>query len=230
MQSSLKKEENFTSNLLNMYKSSTDEIQKKRIFAVEQLWENTMVIKEKTSGLLFYSILTDSEFQDPKQKDFIQKCVDGLPKLEEMNEILINVRKNENHLRLFVNDTTWKIYSVYVLFLARLVFNVHLSTIKKKEIPHWKSDDVVKKQLKLVINEEELEKIYALSHGSYKFIFTYLEELMLIALQKEFSGEFQLRDQKDLFKKINDDITSESITLKDLTNRYEFQKIWSGFW
>jgi hypothetical protein len=228
LNASIKNEENFTKNLLNIYKSSTDEIQRKRIIAIEQIWENTMDIKDKTSGLQCYKILTDAEFHDPKYTEFIEKCVREITPSNEMIQTSIELRKKERPLRLFVNDKTWKIYNIYTFFLIRSVINIHLAKSMAKKIPHWKDDEIVKKHLQLVLPSNELDQIYALSHGSYNFIQAYFEALLLNALHREITGEFQIRDQKDLFNKISEDISSDTLTLANFTEMYEFERLKMG--
>ena len=116
LRSSLKREEDISLNLLKLYKSSTDEIQKRRILCASELWDYCMEMKEITSPLNFYSSLTDSGISNPDNKTDLQDKIKKLPEYGVFYEQIQLMQKNSTKLRPFVNDESWKIFDVYMGF------------------------------------------------------------------------------------------------------------------
>ena len=229
LQSCLKREEESTLNLLKIFKSSTDEIQKKRILAASDLWESAMEMKDTTSSLFYYSTLLDSEISNPKYKDTIKSWLKGLPKNEDFLEKVHSLSIKNEKIRPFVTDETWKVYHVYNGFIIRTMFEVYDALRDNKEIPNWKKNEGTKKFLKLAFTDDDLEFVYRMSLQSYKIVFAYLEQRMIIEMNRVFSGEFNLRDQKELLKKVCDDIPNQTVTIGELLDKHEFQLLKMGF-
>jgi hypothetical protein len=225
LQSSLKREENFSSNLLQIYKSSTDEIQKKRILAASELWDLTMDLKYTTSPMmLVYASMLDSEISNPKNKASIQKILELLPKEKDFYDKLKLSNEKGNRLRLFVTDEAWGIYHVYTAFVIRSIFEIYNALRENKDFPIWKQNNGTKNYLKLAFDAEDLDLIYKNSDPSmYDVVIAYLEERLKIEINKIFSGEFNLRTQKEVFEKISRE--TQKITLKDVLETHEFQVI-----
>jgi hypothetical protein len=99
---------------------------------------------------------------------------------------------------------------------------------KNEEIPNWKEDVDIRFLLKLSFTDKELEIVYKLDFESYNFIFAYLEESLLIEMNRIFSGESNIRDQKELFNKLREE-TNPKLNFSVLVDRYEFQLILKGF-
>ncbi|MDD5023900.1 MAG: hypothetical protein PHF57_08480 [Methanoregula sp.] len=223
LKSSLKKEEEISANLLKLYKSSSDEIQKKRISAASELWDIAMEAQKTASHLSFYDILLDSEYKNPKNQVLIKKISKLLMPEMEYYKHLEPLTIKEKKLRLFVSDETWKIFHVYTGFITRLLFDIYTNVRDNKEIPNWKDNENTKKFLNLAFCDDDLEKIYQMPIGAYGVIFSYLEERMIIEMNKLFSGEYVIRDQKELLKRINDEEPNQILTLNDLSDRHAFQ-------
>jgi uncharacterized protein YfkK (UPF0435 family) len=223
LQSSLKREENFSSNLLQIYKSSNDEIQKKRILAASELWDLTMDLKCTSLPLMMVnSTYLDSEIRDPKNKADIEKILKLLPKEEEFyNKLKISSEKG-NRLRLFVTDEAWGIYHVYLAFMIRQMFEIYNVLRENKDFPIWKQNEGTKTYLELAFDPEDLESIYQNPDPTMnEVVIAYLEERLKIEINKIFSGEFTLRNQKEVFEKISKE--TQRVTLKDVLQTHEFQ-------
>lgn len=223
LQSSQKKEEDTLKNLLKIYKSSTDEIQKKRISASSDLWDLAMESQKSASYLFFYNVTLDSEYNDPNSQQVIRKIVSSLMPEQDYYKYLEERVIKDRKLRLFVNDETWKVYHVYSGFITRLMFEVYTASRENKPIPNWKSNKYTKEFLKLAFTPEDLEAIYRMEISAYSAVILYLEERMIIEMNKLFSGEYVIRDQNEILKKIKEDTPIKTVTLDDLANKHLFQ-------
>jgi hypothetical protein len=84
------------------------------------------------------------------------------------------------------------------------LFQTYESIRKGENILNWKDNKETKALLGVAINKEELDHIYNLKIGSYGIILAYLEERLIIEMNKVFTGEFNLRHQKELLEQISE--------------------------
>jgi hypothetical protein len=229
LRSHLRRDEENFSNLLQIYKSSSDEIQKKRISAISDLWEFAMEMKRSQSPLSFYDIFLDSEIREPKTQEIIKEWVGELPKREEFLYKLSELSDKESRLRPFINDEAWRVYNVYRRFISRVLFQTYESIRKGENILNWKDNKETKALLGVAINKEELDHIYNLKIGSYGIILAYLEERLIIEMNKVFTGEFNLRHQKELLEQISEGLCPGCSSLNDVIDKPEFQFMRVGF-
>lgn len=223
LRSKLKVDEETFSNLLNIYKSSTDEIQKKRIAAATELWEITITVKNMESNIFFYGMLKDSEYDDFYKKEIFQKILKNLPTQEVFDNTYQTVIKRENYLRPFVTDAIWMTYHTYRSFIYRVHWSLYKALQEEKRVPNWKENSDTKKRLSCVIDENELNGIYNLPSGSFDIITSYLEEKLIIEMNKMFSGEFNIRNQKEIFDKIKESSNDMPGKISEVIDKPWFQ-------
>jgi len=212
---------------LQIYKSSTDEIQKKRIAAVDELWNSVLELGNLIEPLSIIEAFSKSESLNSAEKEARQNWIKNLPQYDPYAEIVQRHNYNDRKLRPFLTNEVWKYYHVYRGFIFRTMFDAIIAIQNNQEIPNWKENPNITPLLKLAFTNDEINYLYH-SDQSYNFVRVYLEESLLIEMSKIFSGEANIRDQKELFNKLKEE-TPAKITFDDLIERHQFQVLMSGY-
>jgi hypothetical protein len=211
-----------------IFQSSTDVVQKRRIEAVEELWRSVMELRDLVDPLLSYETYSKSESSTPLQKQALQDWFNEISEFEPFSKEVQKLIKHDLKLRPFLTNGAWKYYHVYRGFIFRIMTEAIVAKQKSEKIPNWKEEADIRSLLKLVFTDEELDIVYKSDFESYNFIFVYLEESLLIEINRILSGESNIRDQKELFNKLRDE-NSPKLTLSDLIDRHEFKLLIKGF-
>jgi hypothetical protein len=212
-----------------IYKSSTDIIQEKRIKAIEELWTSVLELKEMVEPLHLYYIATDAK-GDSSANEILKQGENKLPEYPVYAERIQKIMKHDIKYRPFLTNKVWKIYHIYRGFILRILFHAIIAKQKNEKISDWRKDKGINALLKLVFSPGELTIVYDDLHTGWstKFVFVYLEESLLIEMNKTFSGESIIRDQRELFENLRDE-TSDEISLFDIAQTHNFQLYLSGF-
>lgn len=152
-------------NLQTNFVQHQQNVQNKRIEAIEYIWVAVLNIKKgiPSAVSLCLSILVDEEIKNEtidnpnKNGESLGQMV---AKLDESKDTLPIVEPAENidRLRPFINEELYSLFKTYIAIIGRITHKF-IWDYKNGNLKSWKKDEVVVNQLSTVLTEKEFKYI-----------------------------------------------------------------------
>jgi hypothetical protein len=196
IQSELSKNNATFNSILSLSAANYHQAQERRIKAIEILWQNLLEYKNiiPPEGQFIYNILGENEIEnfwiretDNKHFNALRDKLAGLDVNTHINRYLLVLASIKSE-RAFIGEKIWDAYFVYQQFIGRIA--VLLLIEKKKEgFIHWNKDDLMNEILESYLSKNEIEYLYSSTYNSLKVTSEFLENKLLIEINKVLSGE-----------------------------------------
>lgn len=196
IQSELNKNNAAFSSILSLSGTNHNQAQERRIKAIETLWQNLLEYKYiiPPEGNFIYNILGVEEIENFWVRDTDNKPFNALR--DKLANLDVNVHLNKYQPFLgvikkehpFIGEKIWDAFYLYQQFIGRIAVLLLIER-KKEGFIHWHKDKYMKEILEGYLNKEEVAYLYSAKYESLKITSEFLENKLLIEINKIISGE-----------------------------------------
>lgn len=187
--------------------SLNEEVNKKRIESVEEIWKSLLDVRKTdciSQAICFYELLLPEEYNDPKSKKLITDL-----SISDLTRIITPLKDKNEKYRLYISNKLWVLATSYNAFLGRITLLLILGRDKDK-IVAWNTDDAVNQLLKMALEDEYDELSKRLEPMNIRAVCGLMENKILVEIWEILSGNLgrsitskQAIELNEIFKKIN---------------------------
>ena len=216
LKGNITKNNSLLTNLLDIYSTSNQSIQEKRVNSIEILWNSILEIKSNTPSVIsfIYDNLTEEErnklFTSNIGYDF-KTMLENLS-MEDLEKKMQPVFEKVEKHRPFLENKLWLLFYFYYAFVMRSIFII-LKGRDQRRIEHWNKDSGIKQYLEIALSKEEMEYISDVKFESYRTIKDLFEQKILNEMLKVTSGIKITEDSLEQIKKLERTLSALKLSL-----------------
>ena len=207
--------------VVQSYFTSSEKLLDKKVEACSTLWQSTLNIRDMFPSdiYLIYQIYTNEELESPDMFDLISHAplTNGLSRYNIDNTVkpILNVSKSLSSHKPYLNDTSYRLFSVLQGATARIL-DQFISHYEISKIYNWKKDKALVNLLNIALKDDELKYIIELNLASLRAVMDTIEYKILQEIRGSLNIKHSTEDTIKYLKEVEQlcNATDDSIKKK----------------
>ncbi|MDD2287973.1 hypothetical protein [Lascolabacillus sp.] len=193
--------------VVQSYFTSSEKLLDKKVEACSTLWQSTLNIRDMFPSDLYliYQIYTNEELESPDMFDLINHAplTNGLSRYNIDNTVkpILNVSKSLSSHKPYLNDTSYRLFSVLQGATARIL-DQFISHYEISKIYNWRKDKALVNLLNIALKDDVLKYIIELNLASLRAVMDTIEYEILQEIRDSLNIKHSTEDTIKYLKEV----------------------------